>query len=225
MKNYRLNSPEVFYGYKFRDRTLLQQALTHSSTGEPDHQTLEFLGDAVLNLVASAYLFKTNTETTEGELTKKRSQIVNNRNSLSAIAEHLNLSQYIRVGKAFPKSDKRAWQNLQSDVLEAVMGAMYLDGGLEAVENFFYSHYLPAMSHSRSQNRRNYKSLLQEHLQGLSKPTPVYKTTEVRGEDHSPHFTVACLVKGLNAPGIGEGRTIKEAEQSAASKAYDLLSR
>lgn len=224
MNNQQLDFPAEFYGYKFRNLALLKQALTHSSTGEPDNQTLEFLGDAVLNFIASAYLFKTLTETTEGELTKKRSQIVNNRNSLSAVAEHLNLTQYIRVGKSFPASNQRAWQNLRSDALEAVLGAIYLDGGLEAVENFFHAHFLPAMNRSAPRIQRDYKSSLQEHLQSLSRPTPVYRTTQVRGEDHDPHFTVACRVKGLDSPVIGEGRTIKEAEQSAASKAYGLLS-
>ena len=220
----QLDFPAELYGYRFHNPALLKQALTHSSTDEPDNQTLEFLGDAVLNFMASVYLFEINAETTEGELTKKRSQIVNNRNSLSAVAEHLNLTQYIRVGKSFPESNERAWQNLRSDALEAVLGAMYLDGGLEAVETFFHSHFLPATNFSTPQIQKDYKSSLQEHLQSLSQPTPVYKTTQVRGEDHNPHFTVACRVKGLNSPVIGEGRTIKEAEQSAASKAYGLLS-
>ena len=89
----QLDFPAELYGYRFRNPALLKQALTHSSTGEPDNQTLEFLGDVVRNFIASVYLFEINAETTEGELTKKRSQIVNNRNSLSAVKQEENFEQ------------------------------------------------------------------------------------------------------------------------------------
>ncbi len=223
MNDKQLESLSEIFGYEFRDPTLLKRALTHGSVNEPNNEVLEFLGDAVLNFVVSTYLYDQKSETTEGVLTQKRSQIVNNHTALRQVAQHLNLAEYLRVGKSFHRTNERAWLKIQSNSVEAVIGAIYLDGGLEEATKFFHSRFLPALDQTRSQELKDHKSKLQEFLQAQSESLPVYKIIQRKGKDHQPLFTVSCNVSGLKSPVTAKGRSIKEAEQSAASKVNELL--
>ena len=209
--------------YRFRNTDLLERALTHRSVGQPHNEALEFLGDAVLSAVVSDYLIQTHPDATEGELTLQRSRIVNNNSAIYYVAEAITLGEFVIAGRSFPKSDQRAWRNLLANSTEALIGAIYLDGGIDEVSKFFRAHFVPLLGKFKSSLQKDSKSQLQEYLQHHSQPIPVYETTHIDGVEHNPHFTVFCHVSGLLSPVAGEGGTVKEAEQSAAEKAYELL--
>ena len=223
MKDKSLDELSELLGYQFKDSSLLTQALTHRSTGRAHNEAMEFLGDTVLNTITSHYLYSTNPDATEGELTQLRSGIVNNKTALCSIAENIGFAEYIFIGKSFPKSNHQSWYKLLSDVLEAVIGAIYLDGGMPAAIEFFYKHFNPFIEDLRLRAHVNYKSKLQELTQRISHCVPEYKTVDIQGKDHAPQFTVSCYVSGLPAPILGTSRTVKEAEQAAAAKAYEQL--
>ncbi len=223
MKNHRQEKFSKIIQYRFRNTDLLERALTHRSVGQPHNEALEFLGDAVLSAVVSDYLFQTHPDATEGELTLQRSQIVNNKRAIYYVAEAITLGEFVIAGRSFPNSDQRAWRNLLANSTEALIGAIYLDGGIDEVAKFFRTHFVPLLGKFKSSLQKDSKSKLQEYLQHHSQPIPVYETTHVDGEEHDPHFTVFCHVSGLPSPVAGEGGTVKEAEQSAAKKVYELL--
>ena len=212
-------------GYRFENKSLLDRALTHSSTELSDNENLEFLGDTVLSTIVSDYLYAKYPNATEGELTIRRTQIVNNRNGIYSVARHLSLSQYVKVGKSFPKNGQNAWRKLLANALEALIGAVYLDGGLEPTRKFVLTHFETLLKNTSMAKKRDSKSKLQEYLQSRSLPIPVYSTIEVSGEMHDPNFTVSCDVEGLVESVTGQGSTKKEAEQEAAAQIYDLLQR
>ncbi len=213
-------------GYSFEDQSLLQRALTHRSVGEPHNETLEFLGDSVLSAIVSSHLYQNLPDSvTESELTIQRIKIVNNHQALFQVAESIAFQDHIVVDKSFVKSNRKAWKNLLANTLEALIGAVYLDGGISAATEFFNRHFSPLLNGLNDTAHTNFKSLLQEHLQSQSQRTPRYETIQIQGKDHQPFFTVRCHVDTLTQPIIGKGQTVKEAEQVAASQAYELLYR
>ncbi len=197
--------------------------MTHRSAGKVHNEAMEFLGDTVLNFITSHYLYSTNPDATVGELTLLRSGIVNNKTALCSIAENIGFAEFVSVDKSFPKNNHQSWYKLQSDVLEAIIGAIYLDGGMPAAIEFFNRHFNPYIEDLKLRAHENYKSKLQELTQRISHCVPGYKTVDIKGKDHAPQFTVSCCVSGLPSPVLGTGRTIKEAEQVAAAKAYEQL--
>ena len=223
VENHRHEKFSKIIQYRFRNTDLLERALTHRSVGQPHNEALEFLGDAVLSAVVSDYLFQTHPNATEGELTLQRSRIVNNNSAIYYVAEAITLGEFVIAGRSFPKSDQRAWRNLLANSTEALIGAIYLDGGIDEASKFFRAHFVPLLGKFKSSLQKDSKSKLQEYLQHHSQPIPVYETTHIEGVEHNPHFTVFCHVSGLPSPVAGEGGTVKEAEQSAAEKAYELL--
>jgi ribonuclease-3 len=223
VENHRQERFSKIIQYRFRNTDLLERALTHRSFGQPHNEALEFLGDAVLSAVVSDYLFQTHPDATEGELTLQRSRIVNNKSAIYYVAEAITLGEFVIAGRSFPKSDQRAWRNLLANSTEALIGAIYLDGGIDEVSKFFRVHFVPLFGKFKSSLQKDSKSKLQEYLQHHLQPIPVYETTHIDGEEHNPHFTVFCHVSGLLSPVAGEGGTVKEAEQSAAEIAYELL--
>ncbi len=218
-----INHLTELLGYRFNNLSLLERSLTHRSAATVHNETLEFLGDSVLSAVVSDYLFKTYPESTEGELTRMRARIVNNNVALFQVAEHLGFYHYIIVDRGFVKSNRKAWQNLLANTLEALLGAIYLDGGYEAAAKFFDQHFAPLLEELNSACRTNFKSVLQEFLQGRAEDIPQYETVDKRGECHLPEFTVACSVGLLESPVLAKGKTVKEAEQIAARRVYELL--
>ncbi len=225
MKADKFNRLTDILGYSFQDRSLLERALTHRSVGNRHNETLEFLGDSVLSTIVSSHLYREFPDASEGELTVRRSGVVNNSQALYRVAEHMAFRDFIIVDKSFTKSNEKAWQNLMANTVEALIGAIYLEGGIEKATEFFDRHFTPLLDELKTSAHTNFKSLLQEYLQRRAHDIPRYETVEVRGQNHKPEFTVQCHIDSLTEPVIGTGKTVKEAEQVAAGRAYELLCR
>ena len=225
-EEYDLEKLEERIGYQFRDKNLLRQALTHSSfTNErkinktENYERLEFLGDAVLELVSSEYLFKGHPSIPEGELTKMRASMVCEP-SLAFCAKDLELGKFIRLGKGERSTGGRERDSITSDVMEAVIGAIYLDGGMEQAKNYINKFVLSDLEDK--QLFYDSKSSLQELMQGKLKKDFCYELIEESGPEHNKTFRVLVRTEE-EILGEGSGRTKKAAEQQASYKALLLL--
>lgn len=209
--------------YRFRDASLLTRALTHRSRGSENNERLEFLGDSVLNLVVSAHLFDRFPDLSEGDLTRLRASLVN-KPSLAALARELSLGQYLQLGEGELRSGGFDRDSILADGMEAVFGAIYLDGGLDEVRRVILARYHDQLD--RLDPRavpKDPKTRLQEYLQKRSLPTPEYNVAEVSGDAHNQHFVVECRVASLETPVRGEGNSRRIAEQQAAALVLDRL--
>ncbi len=226
-------------GHKFSSRELLDRALTHSSavpelrgaaadvTGNvitlADNERLEFLGDAVLELLASEYLLAAFPEWTEGQLSKSRARIVN-AGSLEAAARRLRLGEHLRLGRGEEKTGGREKQTLLADAFEAVVAAVYLDAGLgaarEVLQRVLFEQALEERGERIAESDR--KSALQEFLQGRGQAPAEYRLAGESGPDHQKVFQIEVWING-ECMAKGEGSTKKEAEQQAARSALELL--
>lgn len=224
----------------FHSPELLERALTHSShahesqlAAEHDNELLEFLGDAVLGFVTSEALFERFPDRREGELSKLRAHLVSARHLVRA-AKELDLGSFLLLGRGEEKSGGRSKSALLSDALEAVIAAIYLDGGMEAVRPFIVSRIVePGLQSVAPQGAEvfkvtDYKSALQESVQAMGHPQPKYRVTKESGPDHKKIFTVELRVKSGGAKAgtyvaQGEGRSKKDAEQRAAKQALEHL--
>ncbi len=222
---------EAKLGFVFEDKSLLQRALTHRSYLNEnfnlpwlDNERLEFLGDSILGFVAAEYLYHHFPEMKEGDLTSLRAALVRGE-TLAQYAEELHLGQHLLISRGEEAAGGRARPALLAATFEAVVGALYLDRGLEAARTLILS-VIRSKTESIVQERldRNAKSLLQELSQGRLKVTPVYRTIETRGPDHAREFTVQVLL-GDRAYGVGSGRNKQTAEQAAARAAIEQLER
>ena len=221
-KGYSMEVLEERIGYRFRDRALLKQAMTHSSfTNEQkirraqNYERLEFLGDAVLDLVSSEFLFREHSQMSEGELTKKRASMVCEP-SLAFCARDLDLGKFILLGRGEEGTGGRARDSIVSDVMEAVIGAIYLDGGMEPAKIFINRFILSDLEDK--QLFYDSKSNLQELIQGKLKKEFHYELCSESGPEHNKVFCVAVYMEE-KLLGTGEGRTKKAAEQQAAYQA------
>lgn len=209
-------------GHRFKHPDLLQLALTHRSYANeqsvPEHyERLEFLGDSVLGLVTAEWLYERHPELPEGELSKLKAQLVS-RPSLAWHAERLELGPALRIGIGEERSGGRAKASLLADSLEAVFGAIYLDGGLEAARKAILA-MLEEKGEERTQLlHSDAKTQLQEVTQAMGLDLPEYRLTGAVGPDHNKVFTIECWVAGEIA-GTGEGPSKKTAEQKAAAEA------
>ena len=226
-------------GYKFLNPALLQRALTHSSAipelrlahagaevgvGEPqNNEQLEFLGDAVLDMLASEYLVEKFSDWSEGHLSKSRARIVNAR-ALEMAARRLQLGEHLRLGRGEEKTGGREKQTLLADAFEAVVAALYLDGGLAAAREMLRRVLFEQAVEERGEGiaEADRKSALQEYLQGRGEPPAEYRVSGETGPDHRKVFRVEVWVKGI-CMASGEGSTKKEAEQQAARSALHRL--
>jgi ribonuclease-3 len=234
---------EEVLGYRFQRPELLQQALTHTSQAREleslkpaeservgDNEQLEFLGDAVLGLVTTEELFQRFPHFREGELSKLRAHLVSEKHLIS-VAQHLELGSYLRLGRGEEKSGGRNKTALLVDALEAVLGAMYLDGGMDSARRFVLQQIVtPKLERNGSSLPVNdYKSALQEKLQAYGRPQPAYVLVKEHGPDHSKTFTVEARLHASESNGraafVGraEGSTKKNAEQDAARQALEYL--
>ncbi|MDI3327125.1 MAG: ribonuclease III [Alicyclobacillaceae bacterium] len=210
-------------GVAFRDRNLLKQAFTHSSyrnehRGDTqDNERLEFLGDAVLELLVSEFLFRSYPHMPEGELTRMRAAIVCEP-SLVRFASALGLEQYIRLGRGEEMSGGRRRPSLLADVYEALIGAIYLDQGLDAARAFLERFMFPALQKEQAPILDDYKTMLQEHVQKVGLGPLTYRIIDERGPAHHKEFVAQVWVGG-QPYGEGSGRSKKEAEQHAAREA------
>jgi len=205
--------------YQFRQNHLLTQALTHSSYANErninkllNNERLEFLGDAVLELISSDFLFKTYPDLPEGVLTKKRASYVCEP-TLAFCARELNLGRYLFLGKGEDGTGGRERASLLSDALEAVIGAIYLDGGIENASSFIYAFILNNIENKAMFN--DCKTLLQEIVQSRSKEPITYELIDATGPEHNRQFVIQ-VVLGEMPLGIGRGRTKQAAGQEAA---------
>lgn len=212
----------------FRDTQLLKQAFTHSSyvneqraANTQDNERLEFLGDAVLQVTVSEYLFRTYPDRPEGELTKHRASIVCEP-SLVQFAERLDFGACVFLGKGEELTGGRSRPSLLADVFESFVGALYLDQGLDAVRAFLGEHMFPFLAKDAMLQAGDYKTKLQEFTQQRGYGTVEYRIVEERGPAHDREF-VSEVWLDERLLGSGTGRSKKDAEQQAASKALALL--
>ena len=212
-------------GYTFEDESLLTRALTHRSIGARHNERLEFLGDALLGMVVADYLFTTYPDADEGQLTRTRATLVN-RESLADVARGLDLGDLIHLGEGELKSGGWRRDSILANAVEALLGAIYLDGGMEAcrrtVLRLLESRLADIDPDSTSKDA---KTALQEFLQSRRRCLPEYKTMDISGPAHQQIFTVSCLVDSLPEPVVANGPTRRKAEQAAARATLDLLSR
>ncbi|MFD1038018.1 ribonuclease III [Virgibacillus byunsanensis] len=213
-------------GITFNNHDLITQAFTHSSyvnehreVPSSDNERLEFLGDAVLELGVSQYLFRKNDNMAEGELTKLRAAIVCEA-SLVNFARELQLGDHILLGRGEEQTGGRDRPALLADVFEAFLGALYLDQGFEIALDFLKKYVFPKISTGAFSHAMDYKSQLQEFVQQYKNRTIEYRIVEEKGPSHNKEF-VAQVVIQENIAGVGVGRTKKEAEQRAAKNALD----
>jgi ribonuclease-3 len=208
-------------GYVFLDPELLDRALTHASCKDADHpsnERLEFLGDAVLGLVVAHFLYTAFPDLEEGPLTRVRSAVVSAQ-SLTSLAREIGLDGALRVGRGLRREELPP--SVLANAVEALIGAMFLDGGLDAARPFILWSLAPALEDELvTRSERNWKSLLQELTQQADKVTPTYEVVAETGPDHQKAFVVVVLVDGAEH-GRGSGPSKKAAEQAAARDAIE----
>jgi ribonuclease-3 len=219
----QLHALEERLGHRFGDLALLDRALTHSSLANEDatgggrhNEPLEFLGDSVIGFVVADLLHRRDPEGREGGKSKTRAQLVSAR-SLARRAAELGLPELLRLGRGEEKSGGRKKTALWADAYEAVIAALYVDGGLEAAHRFVSAEFAPDLERPRLPTE-DHKSLLQEMLQARGDPVPEYELVAEEGPDHRRRFRVRCLVRG-EALAEGEGFSKKQAQQEAARRA------
>lgn len=213
-------------GFPMRDVTLFDRALTHASSlteateGTQDYESLEFLGDAVLGLAVAHHLFELLPDRTPGEYSRLRAGMVN-RKVAARVGMRLHLAPVIRLGKGEESSGGRERAGLIGDCLEALIGALYLDGGWDTARAFVERVFRDELQCDPNQERVwDFKSRLQTYCQSLRIALPVFEVTRSEGPDHQKEFEVRVLLRGEDA-GVGRGRSKKEAQQNAAKAALE----
>jgi ribonuclease III len=205
-------------GYAPRDVALFRAALTHRSATGPNNERLEFLGDAVLNLVIAHHLFEGFPQATEGDLSRLRARLVS-REPLAEVALALGLGETLQLGSGELKSGGFRRQSILADALEAVCGAIFLDGGLTAVEPVIGRLFAARVAALPGPEAlKDAKTRLQEYLQSRSLTLPRYSVLGIEGEDHAQTFRVSCEVPGLALRVEGGGSSRRRAEQEAAGR-------
>ena len=214
-------------GYSFGNPALLENALTHSSyanenraKGETSNERLEFLGDSVLGMVVADYLFRSHPDMPEGELTRTRAALVCE-DSLVEVAAQLELGSYLKLGRGEDAGGGRRRPSIQADAVEAVIAAVYLDGGIGSARKLI-TRFILTDNRREQGGPRDYKTALQELVQRESGQVLSYRLTGESGPDHAKVFAVEVELNGAPV-GAGEGRSKKEAEQQAAREALELM--
>jgi ribonuclease III len=217
---------EAQLGYSFKDRSLLILAFVHRSFINENkevtqhNERLEFLGDSVLGMLISDYLYRYLPTTPEGQLSYLRSRLVEASSCVSYI-QALNIASYILLGKGERMNDGRGRESILADLFEAVIGAIYLDGGIEAARLFIFENFNQQIETILETPLRNWKALLQDYCQKKYQQTPLYHVLHESGPDHSKTFQMSVLIHQQEL-GRGMGASKKEAQQAAAA---DALSR
>ena len=213
-----LDSIEAITGIRFSNVGLLRRALTHASAKGvaegADYQRLEFLGDRVLGLVVAQMVFEANPRAPEGEMSLRLNALVN-AETLAEIAEEVGLSGLLSPGRALRPQPGRPLVNLRADVMEALIAALYLEGGLDAARGFI-RRYWESRSKAPTAARRDAKTELQEWAHQVARASPAYVIESREGPDHDPVFEVSVRIAGLR-PESAKGRSKREAEQAAAA--------
>lgn len=221
----QISECEANIGYRFRDPSFLVQALTHSSIKTPDNpsnERLEFLGDSVLGLVMTEFLYNFYQARDEGELTQIKSAVVST-TALAAESERMQLHEFYNVGKGVKSRRRSLSASLLANVFEAVVAAIYRDSGLENARRFILRNlYHQVLAVAGNRRGQNYKSLLQQWAQRELNLTPIYRVDEEKGPDHNKYFQVSAVL-GDKTYSTGGGRSKKEAEQVAAHETLQVL--
>lgn len=210
-------------GYRFKDPTLLARALRHRSAGRDNNERLEFLGDAILGFIVADFLSTEFPVASEGELSRIRAALVQQA-TLAAIARELRLGESLILGPGELKSGGAKRDSILADALEALICAIYVDGGLERCRELVQSWFQPRLAeHQRPDAGKDAKTRLQELMQARKLPLPAYEIHEISGKEHEQKFSVACRVALLDAPVLGTGSSRKLAEQNAAEAVLTVL--
>jgi len=214
---------EARLDYHFHDKALLEQALTHRSHGSLHNERLEFLGDSVLNFVVAALLFKKFSRIDEGDLSRLRASLVK-QSSLADIAQRLDLSQHLRLGEGELKSGGFRRPSILADAVEAIFGAVFLDGGFAGAEAVIARLYAPVLESVDPKSLgKDPKTLLQELLQGRKLDLPQYTVVATHGAAHNQMFEVECAIPALDIRVGAAGASRRAAEQLAATQALAAI--
>lgn len=211
-------------GYSFKQASLLRQALTHRSHGNPHNERLEFLGDSVLSLAISSKLIRDFPKLTEGDLSRFRAHLVKEP-TLAEIAQALQLGDYLFLGEGELKSGGFRRPSILADGLEAIIGAIYLDSSYDETSRIIEALYEPIITKLDPKKlSKDPKTQLQEYLQSRKFPLPLYNIIATEGEAHEQHFKLECIIPELDIRAKGEGASRRKAEQEAAKLAFALAS-
>ncbi len=209
--------------YAFKEPKLLTVALTHRSKGGEHNERLEFLGDAVVNFVIAEILYLQFPAAAEGDLSRFRSSLVN-RDALAELAKEFELGRFLLLGPGELRSGGHERQSILSCAMEAVIGAVYLDGGFDAARQKILDWYEPLLqSLSSAADHKDPKTLLQEYLQSRKLSLPIYVVSAIAGEAHQQLFTVSCQVSSRDEKTYGKGTSRRRAEQDAAQQMLEVL--
>lgn len=213
-------TPSLALGYAFREPALLRQALTHRSYGTPNYERLEFVGDAVLDCVVALALFERFPGTPEGDLSRARAHLVN-QETLAQVARRLDLGAALRLGEGEVRSGGAERASILADALEAVFGAVFLDGGFDAARTVIDEVFADVLREADPTTLgKDPKTRLQEWLQAKRVSVPEYAIVGTRGEAHAQQFEVECRIPQLAVVATGIGPSRRSAEQDAAQKAF-----
>lgn len=209
--------------YRFANSDLLRQALTHKSHGAHNNERLEFLGDAVLGFVVADLLYRNRPELLENDMTVVRASLVR-KEALAAVARRLNLGDFLRLGSGEHRSGGFDRSSILADALEAVIGAVLLDGGIDKAEALIESWLADPIATLDPDQLKDAKTRLQELLQGRARPLPVYSVAELSGKDHARQFVVQCELTDTKQVFKAAGKSRRAGEKAAAALALSSLS-
>jgi len=214
---------EARLGYVFRDPALLDAALTHRSASKRNYERLEFLGDSVLNFTTAVLLYDAYPDADEGDLSRYRATLVSG-SSLAAVAAGLDLGDQLRLGSGELKTGGFRRGSILADALEALFGAVYVDGGIGAAQAVIEKLFADRLGQlPEAQELKDPKTRLQELLQARGLPLPVYALEEVSGEPHDQRFVASCDVAALEVRASGGGSSRRRAEQEAAQRVLERI--
>ncbi len=210
-------------GYQFSNVELLQQALTHRSAAKQHNERLEFLGDAVLGMVVAQALFKRFPTVPEGKLTRMRSTLVKG-DTLAELGREADVGELLKLGPGELKSGGHRRSSIIADAMEAILGAIYLEAGLDTTAEVILRLWQSRIDKlDPNEHPKDAKTRLQEFLQSRKLPLPVYEVVDISGKDHDQTFVVHCLIESLGKPMKGTGTSRRKAEQQAARNALEKL--
>ncbi len=221
--NDKLNRLASLLGHQFADADLLKRAITHRSAGSRHNERLEFLGDSILSLVIAETLYQRFPDVSEGDMSRMRATLVREK-TLAELAREFDLGEYLILGPGELKSGGFRRESILADTVEAIIGAIYLDAGMDAIRQLLLNWYAQRLEEIRpGAEQKDPKTRLQEFLQGRRRPLPSYVVVKVKGEAHNQEFTVQCEIEGVTPSVVGVGSSRRKAEQAAAEKALEQL--
>ena len=221
--NDKLNRLASLLGHQFADADLLKRAITHRSAGSRHNERLEFLGDSILSLVIAETLYQRFPDVSEGDMSRMRATLVREK-TLAELAREFDLGEYLILGPGELKSGGFRRESILADTVEASIGAIYLDAGMDVIRQLLLNWYAQRLEEIRpGAEQKDPKTRLQEFLQGRRRPLPSYVVVKVKGEAHNQEFTVQCEIEGVTPSVVGVGSSRRKAEQAAAEKALEQL--